>query len=203
MASEKLFEQACAGSADPSARQELVNLLEGVRQGNQEAFLSLLERYRPLIEGLVSKFCGDLPGSHRDDLRQEAILVFYNSILTYDTNQGDVEFGLYAKICITHGLISQLRLHQKHAAVQPTMEISDSLFVHDSEDPTEIILEQERVEALYSVIRQQLSEMEMKVWRMYMSGRTAKEISLAVGRDEKSVTNAIYRIRKKLRASLG
>ena len=37
---------------------------------------------------------------------------------------------------------------------------------------------------------------------MYLSGYTAGEIASATGREEKSVSNAIYRIRRKLKALL-
>ncbi|MBQ5633734.1 MAG: hypothetical protein IIV11_02485 [Clostridia bacterium] len=64
------------------------------------------------------------------------------------------------------------------------------------------MLEQERLKSLYAVIRKNLSELEYKVWQLYISGRSAAEIAALLSTDEKSVNNAIYRIRKKLRAVL-
>ena len=95
-------------------KNELRAMIEQVRAGDQQAFSDLLEAYRPLIEASVSRFSVEgNPDLQRDDLRQEATLVFYNSILTYDSEQSEVEFGLYAKICIYHGLISHVRLQKK------------------------------------------------------------------------------------------
>ena len=94
-------------------------------------------------------------------------------------------------------MVSQLRLHKKHTLEQATESINTVVFVHDSEDPSRRVLEEERVKALYSVFRQNLSPFEYNVWNMYISGRTAKEIGSIVNKDEKSVSNAIYRIRKK------
>jgi DNA-binding CsgD family transcriptional regulator len=51
-------------------------------------------------------------------------------------------------------------------------------------------------------VRNNLSQYEYKVWSLYVSGKTAKDIGKIVGVDEKSVNNAIYRIRKKLRERL-
>ena len=59
-------------------------------------------------------------------------------------------------------------------------------------------MEQERTEELYSVIRKHLSDFEYLVWHEYVAGRTAKEIGARVGKDEKSVSNALSRARKKL-----
>lgn len=188
------------GSCD---RRTVISLIEDARRENQEAFSALLSKYRPLIESQVSKFYSEeIVGLNRDDLRQEAVLTFYNSILTYDIEQSEVEFGLYAKICISNALISQLRVHKKHTAEQLTESSNTMFFVHDSEDPSNDILEEERVIALYSVIRKNLSAFEYRVWQLYMSGRTARDIGTLVGKDERSVNNAIYRIRKKLRALL-
>ena len=185
-------------------RNKINSAIKMVRNGNQTAFSELVEQYNPLIESLVSSFCSDdIAGMNRDDLRQEAIFRFYNSIMTYDTEQSEIEFGLYAKICISNALVSQLRLHKKHTSEQLTASINTMFFVHDSEDPTDKVLEEESVRALHSVIKKNLSAFEYRVWNLYVSGMSAKQIGKLVDKDEKSVANAIYRIRKKLRAQLG
>ena len=184
-------------------KSDVILLIKNIRNGDQSAFKELAERYDPLIESLVFKFFdSSIEGLNREDLRQEAILRFYNSILTYDTEQSDVEFGLYAKICISNALVSQLRLQKKRTAEQ-LAELQGTLsFVNGSESPSDRILEEERVKTLYSMIRKNLSSYEYRVWQLYVSGRTAKDICVVVGSDERSVANAIYRIRKKLRALL-
>ncbi len=183
--------------------EDVISLIDGVRTGNQECFSALVDRYTPLIESLVFKFYNDdIVGLSREDLRQEAGLRFYNAILTYDTEQSDVEFGLYAKICISNALVSQLRLYKKHNAEQLTEAIGGAFSAGDPEDPSDRVLEEERVRALHSLIRRNLSPYEYRIWQLYTSGRTAKDIGCIVDADEKSVSNAVYRIRKKLRALL-
>lgn len=184
-------------------RQKVRELILNFRGGDEKSFTELLEIYSPLIESSVSKYAVMYDTmADADDLRQEATVVFYNSIMTYELDQNEVEFGLYAKICITNALISQLRARKKRENERPSDIFSDEFFVLDSEDPLRKILEQESVKKLYSVIRKSLSDFEYSIWRLYMSGRSAKEIGDIVGKDEKSVNNAIYRIRVKLRAML-
>ena len=173
------------------------------RSGDEASFDELLLRYQPLIESLVTKFSGEEQQTSREDLRQEAAVAFYRSVLSYDVAQNDVEFGLYAKICLSNALISKLRARRN-----PIEELLDGSereieLAGEREDPAERLLEEERLSALYAVIRENLSEFEYRVWNLYLSGRTAKEIGAVVGRDEKSISNAIYRIRKKLRVALG
>ena len=189
--------------SDTVDKNEIICMIKKVRQGDQDCFSELVKIYDPLIESQVSKFYDAYDGgASREDLRQEAILKFYNAIHTYDIEQSEVEFGLYSKICISNALVSQLRLHKKHTAEQLTDSTASMFLVHDSEDPSDRVLEEERVKALYSVIRKNLSSFEYNIWCLYMSGRTAKEIGDAVNKDEKSVWNAVYRIRRKLRAFL-
>ena len=182
-------------------------LIEKVREANgeesQRAFEEMLRRYEPLIRASVAKIAeNEVAKPFYDDLAQEATVVFYNSILTYDVEQTEVEFGLYAKICISNALVSQLR-SLKRRVMEPLEDTEKTgIFVHEYGDPSESILEQERVRALYSVIRKHLSDFEYRVWRYYMSGRTAREIGLALGKNEKAIANAIYRIRCKLREAL-
>ena len=184
--------------------QKINELISKAKEGDQQAFEFLLAKYTPMIEASVHGCLLDTQYSlYADDFRQEATVVFYNSILTYDMTQHHVEFGLYSKICVTNALISQLRRLQRRQSERLSDTASEEgLFVNDSEDPSVRILEQESLKSLYSVIKQNLSEFEYSIWQLYMSGRTAKEIGDVLDKDEKSVSNAIYRIRKKLRARL-
>ena len=186
-----------------SETRDTLELISRVRSEDGAAFEALLDKYTPLIEASVVKVLGEeLLSLYGDDFRQEATVVFYNSILTYDMEQHEVGFGLYAKICIANALVSQLRVLKKRKAERLSETSDDGLFANDSEDPSLKILEQESLSSLYSVIRGNLSDLEYCIWQMYMSGRTAKDIAAVIGKDERSVNNAVYRIRKKLRAKL-
>ena len=80
-------------------KQEVLSLIKEVRSADfdkrQMAFEALLGRYEPLILALVQRYSEDpLSERFREDLRQEATVAFYHSILAYDTYQTEVEFGL-------------------------------------------------------------------------------------------------------------
>ena len=179
-------------------------LIVKVRDGDQQAFLDLLDRYKPLLKSLVSKFgSDDFTKSLEEDLLQEATVVFYNAILTYDQTQTEVEFGLYARICISNALVSQMRYINKRRVEQSIESEGSELFGSDVVlSPVDDIVKQENLRALYSIIKKNLSDYEYLIWHNYMLGKTAKEISQIVGSNDKSVTNAIYRIRRKLREVL-
>lgn len=186
-----------------SNNEAIIRLISESRNGDENAFAELFAKYKPLIESSVVSVASDEQYSiYADDLSQEAAVVFYNSVMTYDIEQQEVEFGLYAKICISNALISQLRRLKRRSAEHLSDTSGENLFANDSEDPSVRILEQESLRSLYSVIRGNLSKFEYDIWQMYVSGRTAKQIGTLIGKDERSVNNAVYRIRKKLRALL-
>ena len=181
----------------------VTQLIEKTREGNQGSFSELLKIYEPLFSSLLSKHeMGDLNQQDIEDLRQELTLVFFHSILSYDLDQNEVKFGLYAKICMRNALITQLRKLQKRKAAFPFDEDEEETLVQafdSSENPSIAIADRETVEDMNKKIEAVLSPFESTVWRMYLMGNGAKNISLALGKSEKSIENAIFRLKRKLR----
>ena len=173
-----------------------------VRAGDQAAFDRLLSAYEPLIGAEVARHLGGLSPEDAKDLRQVATVAFYRAALGYDLSQNEVEFGLYAKICIANALSSQLRVMHRHMAeISVPHEVqSESAFF---EDPARRVMEEEAAEALYARIRSLLSPFENRVWSLYVSGRRSGEIARLLRKEPHSIENAVYRIRRKLRAALG
>ena len=184
------------------SKKEINELVLAVRNGDQKAFVLLLEQYSPLIEASVNMFCSDGLSPHdKEDFRQEASVAFYNSVLTYDIEQSNVELGLYAKICVCNALISQIRIAKRIPTEM--QELSESLISEEpQDDPSSRLLEEERLSHLFKIIRNTLSKYEYKVWKLYLSGCSTSEIAKKLNTDSKSISNAIYRIRVKLKESL-
>lgn len=183
-------------------KEEINKLILAVRGGDQAAFIELLKQYSPLIEASVNMFCSDgLSANDKDDFRQEASVAFYNSVLTYDLEQSDVELGLYAKICVCNALISQIRIAKRIPT--EVQELSDNIVSNEAhEDLSSRLLEEERLRFLFKIIRNTLSKYEYRVWELYLSGCSTSEIARQLNTDSKSISNAIYRIRVKLKETL-
>ncbi len=180
--------------------QELTVLIFQAKQGKQDAFERLLENYRPLISSLVKSTVSEFPFSDSDyeDLYQEAAILFFRAIQHYDTEQDDVAFGLYAKICIRNGLLTLAKKLGRRPQPLP-LEGEETVEPAESGDLSDRLVEEESYRALHASIRASLTPYENRVWWLYLAGRTAKEIAAQLGRDEKSVQNAVFRIRRKLR----
>ena len=134
-------------------------------------------------------------------MREEAERVFLGAITSFDTEQDAVDFGLYAKICLRNGLISEWRRMESRRRMS-VLECAD-VQTAATADPAEQIVEEERFHRLCRTVRGYLSDFENRVWWQYVTGVSVSEIAASLGCEEKSVHNAIYRIRRKLRARLG
>ena len=181
---------------------QIENLLELVREGEQKAFVDLLEMYEPLVRAEVARYTNGLEAFDIDDFRQVALLALYRASLSFDLSQSEVEFGLYAKICIHNALASFV-----DAWIRNNNELSvpDEWLGEGDQgegDPARRLMEEEAVQLLLARIRKVLSPFENRVWNLYTAGLSAKEIGRVLGKEPHSIENAVYRIRRKLRLEL-
>ena len=184
-----------------SAQERKFALLRA-KQGDQESFERLLEDYSPLISSLVQNALQEysFAGSDYEDLYQEAVLLFCRALDKYNTEQSDVAFGLFAKICIRNGLSTQAKKMKRRIQTVSVDDANETeLEKNCTEELSDRLVEEESYRVLYECIRSTLSSYENRVWWLYLAGRTAKEIADELDTDEKSVQNAVYRIRRKLR----
>lgn len=179
---------------------DVKELIIAVKGGDQTAFETLRDRYKPLIEASVQKYSSDaMTAEDREEMYQEALFILYSAACSYTLENG-VEFGLYAKICIENSMLSFIRSYNRHNRIRALSldgEAFDPPAAHD--DFLQSFIDEEQAALLVTKISSCLSKYENTVWWIYASGASAKTIAERLGTDEKSVSNAVYRIRKKLR----
>lgn len=194
-----------------STDSKTLELISRLKNGDAFAFEEINEKYRTVIESTSASVlrsmerAGISVGAETlDDLRQEARLALYRAALSYDPD-GDgkaVTFGLYAKICARNALLSMLRRmsaekrRADRAAARTVAEQGDN----PSRNNTLNVLSHMRLEAVIEASSRVLSRYEQRVLSEYISGRSVPEISEELNKPQKSVNNALYRIRVKLRS---
>jgi RNA polymerase sporulation-specific sigma factor len=183
-------------------REQLHGCIRAVREGDQAAFAALLSDYEPLVGAEVSRYAAELGAQDVEDLRQTALIALYRAALNFDLSQCEVEFGLYAKICIHNALASFVEawIRNSNELSVPDEWLGEG--DHGEGDPARRLMEEEAVQLLLARIRKVLSPFENRVWNLYMAGFSAKEIGRVLGKEPHSIENAVYRIRQKLRAEL-
>ena len=189
------------GKMSAKEQAELAALLSDVRAGSNSAFARLAERYEGLLRHRAAVFSR---GQDEGDAYQEACLALHRAALRYSM-QEQVTFGLYAKICIDNALKTKYKREAQatgRVAGQAVdlIPFEEGRFFAYFSDP---VIEEERVEELLSLIRSELSAYERQVFNLYIQKLSTAEIADQLGRDEKSVKNAISRLLAKLRKRLG
>lgn len=170
------------------------DLITAAKEGDQAAFAELCESYKPLISSMTERYSSAVSNGYaveKDDLRQEATVAFYRAVVTFDVSQNEVSFGLYAKICIRNKMVSLLRRSKKR---QPSRTRGEN--VDKTGRLTDLYLDRDE---LAELSRSLLSAKERKVFLLYADGKSYKDIMADMSLTKKSVDNALFRAKSKLK----
>jgi RNA polymerase sporulation-specific sigma factor len=172
-------------------------LIDHAATGDQAAFREIISRYEPLIGNILKKY--DIPhaGFDQEDLRQEAVIALLGAVRSFKSEDGGVTFGLYAKICINNRMISHLRKTRKDIVPVSIRDLNESGGT-DSDPENEVIAGEDYCNLL-KLIDHELTAFEKSVFKLYILGKSYRGISAVLGCPQKSVDNAIYRIKNKIK----
>ena len=165
----------------------LAEVIKKAKNGNEEAISQLLEEYRPLMMKAVSYSYPGLyeHGYTKEDLLQEASFALAKAVQGYDFSR-NVTFGAYTKRCVRNRFASIARaVHKKRSSPSA---------LSDRRADTVPYVDAEWIDALES----RLTAYELQVWRLYAEGYKPSEIAHTLGKNVKSIYNAICRIKAKV-----
>ncbi len=174
-------------------------LTQEVRRGNEAAFEEMTARYQGLISHISSRYSA--AGFDHADFMQEGLLALLSACKSYNADESKASFRTYAGVCISNRFLSVIRSAATKGAIPfDRIDSIDDIEIADSNrtNPETLIIEQESSNQLRQLIRDKLSELEMKVLRLYLGGKSYADISKSLSVSPKSVDNALQRIRKKL-----
>ena len=172
--------------------------------GDSQCESELVRRYGQLVRACARPLF--LAGGDSEDLIQEGMLGLLTAIRSFDPAR-DTAFRTYAAICIRSRLLSAVRAAQggKHIPLNHSVSFEPPLFDGTNaqlfsivESPEDVIIGREELKERLDALKGQLSELEAQILPPYLSGLSCGEIARQVGRSQKSVDNAIQRIRRKV-----
>ncbi len=191
---------------DDTGKSDL-ELLKSVLSGDREAEELLVERYLRLVRSCARPLF--LAGGDSEDLIQEGMFGLLSAIRRFDPSEG-TSFQSFAEHCIRMRLYSAIKSASRLKHLPLNNGVSLEQLSEDSPmqlsaiqdvlrcDPEELVLARERTEELYSELAQCLSGLEKQVLALYLEGLSYREIASRLGKEEKSIDNAVQRIRRKL-----
>lgn len=166
-----------------------------IKNGDFEPMAILIKRYYPTILMYVNQMC---PSELREDAIQEVTLALYGAVKSFDGEKSS--FQTFASLCIKRAIMSFLKIQNRKKNIPNELVSSlDDVEIADRNSPEKIFFDRNDYKALTDNIKLELSPLEYSVLHLYISGYRYSVIADKLGLNEKSVSNAMLRIRKKLK----
>lgn len=173
-------------------------LIASAREGDELAFEQLAVSYKRVLDFHIRHI--DQNPSNYDDLFQEGLIGLLKAVRSYDGKSA--AFATFASLCVRNSIISGVRKYANQ--VSKTVTLPDT--VQDEEttpSAEEVHLDSVRARLLYDKVYSSLSPYEKTVFEMYLSDVPYESIAFVTGKSVKSISNAVFRIRTKLKQIIG
>ena len=188
------------------------NIIELIKNGDEQALSFLLEKYKDLVSAKAGKYY--MIGSEKEDMIQEGMIGLFKAIKDFKLEKQNT-FKTFANICIERQMITAIKCsnRQKHMPLNSYLSLNMTAFENEDgnndtqivdvlentviEDPLDTITKKEYFLSVENVIDSSLSDFEKKVLNRYVQGESYVKIAERLDAPVKSVDNAIQRIRKK------
>ena len=180
------------------------------QSGNLDAEEALLKKYKDAVRIKATMYY--MAGADEDDVMQEGMIGLMKAIRQYSPER-EASFGTFAGICITRQIISAIRSadRDKHKALNTSVSLSrpletgneevtlaDTLSSGTGESPEEMLIFKDIVYYILHNGDNIFSEFEMNVLSEFIKGNDYEKIADKLGKNVKSVDNAMQRTRKKI-----
>lgn len=175
-------------------------LVADAAAGDDEAMAQLVAVIMPAAGAKASALNSGYSRISNEDLVQEGMIGFLEAVKKFDPAK-EVPFRAYANICIESRILSALRVNSNsgNAALSSAVSIDDRV-VLPSGDPVAITETGDEMARINQLAATLLSSFEQKVFALRLADRSYSDIASDLGCSEKSVDNAVQRIRKKFRS---
>lgn len=195
-------------AAEAGSDEELARLAQA---GDSDALSELLERYRRTMRFIAHRYF--LPGADREDLLQEAALGMLKAARDYRPERNSA-FRPFAELCIRRQIITAVKTatRLKHMPLNGAASLQRHLGVEDEgrtlldvlddragRSPETQVTDREAIRDLLAAIQAALSPYEFRVLAAYVHGLRYDAIADRLGTQPKSVDNALWRVKCKLR----
>lgn len=192
-------------------------LVSYIRDNNEDASEILYDKYKPLIEKnarRLLKYC-KYNGLEINDLIQEGMLGLSKAIECFSDSK-EASFYTYAKTCIERRQLTAIiaSQRQKHKLLNESISFEaydddttnintvDAMLVDNSYNPETLMYDYENSTEFVDKVNKILTNFEMQVFELKISGFTYIEISEILDKSKKQIDNAIQRIKYKIKDAL-
>ena len=177
-------------------------LAQKASSGDKGALSALVARYVFCVRSRASNYLGS--GIEVEDLSQEGMIGLIYAARNYNDELG-ASFQTFAWLCIDRAILSVVRasMQKKKIPKNSLIFMGDEQWSESSaesaENPETKVIGRESAKALMQEITKNLTDFEKQVLSQFLAGLSYKEIAAKLGTTDKSVDNALQRIRRRLK----
>ena len=193
-----------------SAKDEELVLM--AQNGDDAAQEYLLDKYKSLVRAKSRAYF--LIGADSEDIIQEGMIGLYKAVRDYNEEK-NTSFRSFAELCVNRQMITAIKAatRQKHQPLNSYVSLNKPVYEEESEqtymdflqgdssallNPEALLIGQENKSFLEDQMVKNLSSFETRVLVLYLQGRSYFEIAHVLDKPEKSIDNALQRVKKKL-----
>ena len=183
-------------------------LIEQLRLGDAKIMDFILDKYKPLVRKKAHAMY--LIGGDTDDLIQEGMIGLFKAIRDF-SKEKESSFYHFAELCISRQIYTAVEAsnRKKHAPLNTYISLysgtnedgvvlADSLMAGLEENPEQMMIDQESMALFLEQLKERLSKLEREVLDCYLAGLNYQQIAEQMGKNPKSIDNALHRIKEKL-----
>lgn len=178
--------------------EDLTPILKDARAGHTEAQKKILRYFSGYISFCARKFF--LSEEDRKDLMQEGRIALFRAIHRFNSERGI--FAPYARLVIRRQMNRAAgKIIYVHSAekVQEPEDIQRLPTLMESRTPELEAIEIERRREMALQVGRNLTALETRVLSLFLQGLSYRQMAQRLRRSEKSVDNALRRIRDKVK----
>ncbi len=173
--------------------------LAGLSADRSAATTELISRYAKVIWIKANAMANSAVDA--EDLAQEGLLGLLNAIARYDRTR-EIKFSTFADVCISNKMKTALTRTKNTATPVEDAEVASQLSGEVvMENPESIYLRKERLQELYDEMVSVLSKRELEIFSLFLGGMRYDQMATRLQITEKSVDNAMQRVRRKLKSA--
>ncbi len=185
-----------------------------IQEGDQSAIDYLMEKYKYLVRNKAKALY--LIGGDKDDLIQEGMIGLYKAIRDYDLEKQNSFFN-FADLCISRQIYSAIKASNRKKNIPLNTYISiytpvyrdsgdneekealvDIIYQKNVSNPEELVIDKENTSMIEYELVRRLSDLERQVLSLYMQDLKYVQIAEVLGKEPKTIDNALTRIKTKL-----
>lgn len=185
------------------------DIISLIRDGDELAQDFILNKYKTVVKSKARAYF--LMGADREDIIQEGMIGLYKAVRDYQPDKNSM-FKSFADLCINRQMITAIKTanRQKHMPLNSSVSLNRQVYGSEEEEtyldylkteeatsPEAIFIGIENKNFIVEHFSKVLSSFESKVLSLYLQGKSYSKIAEITGKPEKSIDNALQRVKKK------